>query len=121
MSELLLFVGLIVLWVGIAWVIFRRYGFFGAQKPPRFSVTRDGRTFDSNSSTYLVNGISEGRHLVFVYEASDGTPFVYHSRDKDIVLLENEEALETYVRDHCGGEKGLTVLRSARTKAAQKS
>lgn len=121
MSELLLFVGLIALWVGIAWVIFRRVGFFGAQKPPRFSLIRDGRTFDSATSTYLVNGISGGRHLVFVFQAQDGTPFVYHSRDKDLQVLEGEGVLEAYVRDHCGGEKGLKVLREAQARAAKTS
>jgi hypothetical protein len=117
-SDLFLFVGLMVLWLGIAWYIFCRFGFFGAQKPPRFSITRDGGTFASDSSTYLVNGIANGRHLVFVYQAPDGTPFVYHSRDKDIQTLEGADGLDAYVREHCGGDKGMKVLRDAQAKGA---
>ena len=117
MSELILFIGLIGLWVWIAWFIFKRYGFFGSQKPPKFSLAKDGRTFDSASSTYLVNGISGGRHLVFIYEASDGTPFVYHARDKDVQILDDAAALDAYVRDHCGGDKGMQILRDAQSQA----
>ncbi|MEK9947315.1 MAG: hypothetical protein VW999_15170 [Alphaproteobacteria bacterium] len=121
MSDLLLFVGLIALWVIIAWVIFRRVGFFGAQKPPRFSLVKDGRTFDSATSTYLLNGISGGRHLVFVFQAPDGVPFVYHSRDKDVQLLDGDGVLEAYVRDHCGAEKGLKALHDAQARIAKKA
>lgn len=118
MSELTLFIGLIGLWLWIAWYIFKRFGFFGAQKPPRFSIAKDDRTFASATSTYLVNGIADGRHLVFVYQAPDGTPFVYHSRDKDVQILDGDQALDTYVRDHCGGDKGIKVLRDAQSRAA---
>ena len=117
MSELILFIGLIGLWLWIAWFIFKRFGFFGAQKPPRFSVAKDGRTFDSASSTYLVNGISGGRHLVFIYQTPEGTPFVYYSRDKDIQILDDAAALDAYVRDHCGGDKGMKMLRDAQSRA----
>ena len=117
MSELILFIGLIGLWLWIAWFIFKRFGFFGAQKPPRFSIAKDGRTYDSASSTYLVNGISGGRHLVFIYQTPDGTPFVYYSRDKDIQILDDAAALDAYVRDHCGGDKGMKMLRDAQSRA----
>ena len=118
MSELVLFVGLIGVWVWIFWYIFRRFGFFGAQKPPRFSIVKDGRTFDSASSNYLVNGISDGRHLVFIYQEPDGTPFVYFSRDKEIIILGDTVALDAYVYEHCGGEKGMRILREAQSRAA---
>ena len=118
MSELILFIGLIGVWVWIAWYIFKRFGFFGAQKPPRFSIAKDGRTFDSASSTYLVNGISGGRHLVFVYQKTDGTPFVYFSRDKEIIILGDAAALDAYVYEHCGGDKGMRMLRDAQSRAA---
>lgn len=120
MSELLLFVGLVALWLAIAWVIFRRVGFFGAQKPPRFSVQLDGKQFDSRSAVYLINGVANARHLVFVFETKEGTPFVYHSRDKTVTVLDGEAALEAYVRSHCGGEKGLAKLAQVRAKLAQR-
>jgi len=118
-SEFILFIGLIALWLAIAWLIFRRVGFFGAQKPPRFSIQVDGQLYDSRSAVYLINGIANGRHLVFVFETAAGIPFVYHSRDKNVIVLDGEAALQTYVHSHCGGEKGLAKLAEVRAKLAQ--
>jgi len=119
-SDLLLFVGLIALWLAIAWVIFRRVGFFGAQKAPRFSVHKDGNHYDSRMSRYLINGITGGRHIVYVFETPEGTPFVYLPRDKDVQVLDGSEGLETYVREHCGGEKGIAKLAETRARDANK-
>ncbi len=120
MSDLLLFVGLIALWLAIAWFIFKRFGFFGAQKPPRFSVHKDGKHYDSRTSRYLINGITGGRHIVYVFETPEGTPFVYLPRDKDVLVLDGSDGLETYVRAQCGGENGLAKLAETRARGANK-
>lgn len=111
----------VALWVWVAWYIFRRIGFFGAQKPPRFKIEKGGRSYSSAESQYLINGIVGGRHIVYVFRADDGQPFVYLPRDKDVFLLGGQDELETYVRDHCGGEKGLAKLRLAMSKARPSS
>jgi hypothetical protein len=111
LSELSLLFVLAVLWLGIAWVILRRVGFFGAHKPPRFSVEQDGRHFASGTSTYLINGVLGGRHIVYVFASREGDYFVYMPRDRDIRVLPDRDALETFVRENCGGEKGMAKLR----------
>jgi len=120
LTDLILFIALIAVWLWIAWAIFRRVGFFGANKPPRFSVEKDGRTFTNATSTYLLNGIVDARHLVFVFEAQDGTPFVYMPRDRDVRILAGEAALEDFVRTYCGGDKGLAKLSQERERRAKR-
>ena len=116
----LLFV-LAVLWLGIAWVILRRVGFFGAHKPPRFSVEKDGRHFASRASTYLINGVLGGRHIVYVFESREGDYFVYMPRDRDVRVLPDRDALEAFVRENCGGEKALAKLRQDAARRAARA
>lgn len=121
LSELVLFVVLAVIWLGIAWIILRRVGFFGAHKPPRFSVEKDGRHYASETSTYLINGVLGGRHIVYVFESRKGDYFVYLPRDRDIRILPDRDALEAFVRENCGGEKGLEKLRQDAVRRAAKA
>ncbi len=114
MTDLILFIVIAALWVWVAWVIFRRVGFFGSQKPPRFSVEKGGRVFANATSRYLINGIVDARHVVFVFESDDGIPFVYLPRDKDVRVLDGQSGLEEFVRKQCGGDKGLAKLRQVR-------
>lgn len=113
MADLVLFVAIIALWIWVAWVIFRRVGFFGAQKAPRFRVVKGDRVYANPGAHYLVNGILDGRQVIYVFEAEDGEPFVYLPRDKDIRSLEGGDGLESFVFDHCGGDKGLAKMRDS--------
>ena len=100
-----------LLWFGISWLVFRRIGFFGSHRLPKFRLHQDGRVYDSRKSIYLTDGVENLVHVLHIFVDAEGRPFVYRPKGKQVQLFATYDEFSDFLCQHCGGE-GATGLPS---------